>query len=366
MPRPRVEEQVELLLEWGVDIEQGDMVTIFAPEHTMEMVSALHAKLGALGAEPVTIRGRLSTNIGLSGEHVAAFLANHEGEPMTPTHLKALTDASDAIIGIIGGTNLNVVSHVPEETQEARGKAMAPILQGVMEMMEKAVLVMHPTDAFAQHAGMSLPELEDFVYETSLRDWEAQDARQERMRERLEAAEEAHIVAPGTDLTMSLDGMHAINDIGALNFPPGEVFTAPVVDSVEGNIRFDKPGMLRGKEVEDIHLMFEDGVVTDYSARRNEAALESVLGTDTGSNRIGEFGIGMNDDIDRFTKLGSFDEKMGGTIHLALGRAYDGTVGEEREQNQSSIHIDLIRDMSEGRLELDGEVVQENGEFVWE
>lgn len=365
MPRPRVKEQVQLLLEWGVDVEQGDNVTIFASENTQEFVTALYAELGALGAEPVTISGRLSTSVGLSGKHAAAFLANHDGESSTPEHLQALADASDVVIAVGGGTNPHVLSHIPQEIHEQRGKVIAPIIQGVMEM-EQAVLLIHPTDTLAQYAGMSLPEFEDFVYETTLRDWGEQNARQERMRERLEAADEARIVGPETDLTMSLDGMHAINDVGELNFPPGEVFTAPVVDSVEGEISFDKPAMMRGEEVKDIHLTLEAGIVTDYSARRNEDALASVLDTDAGSNRIGEFGIGMNDEIDRITKLTSFDEKMGGTVHLALGRAYDGTVGDGREHNQSAVHEDLITDMSEGRIELDGEIVQEGGEFVWE
>lgn len=365
MPRPRVEEQVELLLKWGIDVEAGDAVTIFAPKHTEEMVNALHAELGARGTEPVTVSGLLSPEVGISGDHFATFLTNHDGDFTAPAHLKALVEATDVVVAIGGGLNPNALNHVPDEIQEARGKVLAPTIQRIMEM-EQAVFVIHPTDAMAQYAGMSLPEFEDFVYGAMRKDWATQDERQERIRERLEAAAEARIVGPDTDLTMSLDGMHAINDVGALNFPPGEVFTAPVVDSVDGEIRFDKPAMMRGAEVEDIRLTLEGGVVTDYNASRNEDALASVLETDSGSDRIGEFGIGMNNAIDRTTKLTSFDEKMGGTIHLALGRAYDGTVGDGREQNQSAVHEDLITDVSQGCVELDGEVVQMDGEFVWE
>jgi len=352
-------------MEWAVDVQSGDTVTIVAASPAKELVTALHEEIGERGAEPVTVMASLDRTIGLSGEHVAEFLSNHESEFETPRHLRALVESTDVMIGILSDTNTRVLSHVPSNIQQRRAKAMAPILQTLMGM-EQAVLTPHPTDAWAQRAGMSLPEYEDFVYGAMLRDWETQDETQERMRERLEAADEARIVGPETNLTMSLDGMHAVNDIGDLNFPPGEVYTAPVVDSVEGEIRFDVPSMMQGEEVADVHLTLEDGVVTEYSARRNEEALESVLETDTGSKRIGEFGIGMNDDIDRVTKQVSLDEKLGGTVHLALGRAYGRTVGEERERNQSDIHVDFIKDMSEGTLEIDGEVVQDGGEFVWE
>jgi aminopeptidase len=353
-----------MLADWAVDIGSGGTVTIVATSPAKELVTALHGEIGKRSAEPVTIMASLDTTIGPSGEHVAEFLSNHDGEFETPSHLQALVEETDVMIGIRSDTNTHVLSHVSNDIQQRRAKAMAPILQTLMGM-EQAVLTPHPTDAWAQRAGMSLPEYEDFLYGAMLRDWETQDEKQERMRERLEAADEARIVGPDTDLTMSLDGMHAVNDIGDLNFPPGEVYTAPVVDSIEGEIRFDVPSIMQGEEVADVHLTLEDGVVTEYSARRNEAALESVLETDIGSNRIGEFGIGMNHDIDRVTKQVSLDEKLGGTVHLALGRAYGRTVGKGYERNQSAIHVDLIKDMSEGRLELDGEVVQEDDEFGW-
>lgn len=363
MPQRRVTEQAELLVDWALDVQAGDMVTIWASPPATELVTALHEKLGARGAEPVTISAALDRTVGLSGEPMAAFLANHEGDFETPAHLQALVDATDVFIAISANTNTNVLSHVPAESQQQRAKAMALIIETIMGM-EQAVATPHPTDAWAQRAGMSLPEYEDFVYGAMLRDWDAQAVTQERMRERLEAAETARIVGPETDLTMSLDGMHAVSDIGELNFPPGEVFTAPVVDSVTGHIRFDKPTLMQGEEVEGIDLTLEDGIVADYSARRNEPTLEALLETDDGSARVGEFGIGMNEDIDRITKNGALDEKMGGTVHLALGRAYERTVGEDRERNQSAIHFDLIKDMREGRLELDGEIVHEDGGVV--
>lgn len=148
--------------------------------------------------------------------------------------------------------------------------------------------------------------------------------------------------------------------------PSGEVFTAPVPDSVEGEVLFDKPLIHQGREMEGVYLEFEEGVVAESSAERNEEALDDLLETDEGARRLGELGIGTNREIDRFTKNMLFDEKMGETVHMALGRAYDENVGEDRERNDSAVHVDMILDTSNGRIEFDGEVVQEDGKFVWE
>jgi aminopeptidase len=145
------------------------------------------------------------------------------------------------------------------------------------------------------------------------------------------------------------------------------VFTAPVPDSVEGEVLFDKPVYHQAREVQGAWLKFENGEVVDFSAEQNEGVLEGILTTDEGSNRLGELGIGMNRDIDRFTYNMLFDEKMGDTVHMALGRAYPATVGEGVEQNDSAKHVDMIVDMSEDSfIEVDGEVVQRNGTFRFE
>jgi aminopeptidase len=145
------------------------------------------------------------------------------------------------------------------------------------------------------------------------------------------------------------------------------VFTAPVVDSVEGEVLFDMPLMAQGREIEDVRLVFEDGEVVEYEAAKNEDVLAAVLDTDEGARRLGELGIGMNRDIDRFTYNMLFDEKMGDTVHMALGRAYEENVPDNRERNDSAMHMDMIVDMSEdSRIELDGEVVQRDGVFVFE
>jgi aminopeptidase len=145
------------------------------------------------------------------------------------------------------------------------------------------------------------------------------------------------------------------------------VFTAPVPDSVDGEVLFDKPVVVQGREVLDARLVFEEGRVVEHSASKNEDVLTSLLETDEGSDRLGELGIGMNRDIDRFTYNMLFDEKMGDTVHMAIGMAYEDTVGEGNERNDSAVHTDMIVDMAEdSRIEVDGEVVQEDGTFRFE
>jgi aminopeptidase len=274
-------------------------------------------------------------------------------------------EEADAVIGIRSDPNTSAMSDVEGKKLAERSRVTKPIQEE--RLSTRWCLTQHPTNAHAQNAGMSLDEYRDFVYNATLRDWEAVEEYQEELRERLEEASKVRVVAGDeTDVTMSVDGMHAVNSAGRHNMPSGEVFTAPVPDSVEGTVLFDKPLIHQGREMEGVHLEFEEGVVVESSAERNEEALDDLLETDEGARRLGELGIGTNREIDRFTKNMLFDEKMGETVHMALGRAYEDNVGEERERNDSAVHVDMILDTSDGRIEFDGETVQEDGKFVWE
>jgi aminopeptidase len=166
---------------------------------------------------------------------------------------------------------------------------------------------------------------------------------------------------------MSIAGNETLNDHGEHNLPGGEVFTAPVRDSVEGTVHFDMPVYRNGREIRGARLVFEDGRVVDHAADRNEEVLTGILDTDEGARYLGELGIGMNRSIDRFTYNMLFDEKMGDTVHMAVGNAYPETVGDDNERNESAEHVDMIVDMSESSaIEVDGEVVQRDGTFVFE
>jgi aminopeptidase len=227
------------------------------------------------------------------------------------------------------------------------------------------VITQHPTAADAQRADMSTAAWEEYVYDAVLRDWATARERQARPADRLAAAEQLRlVVGDRTDLGLSVAGMDAYNDDATENLPGGEVATVPVVGSAEGRFAVDFPVRRDGREIEGTWLRFADGEVVEFGAERNEATLAAALETDAGARRPGELGIGTNDGIDRISHNLLFDEKMGGTVHLALGQAMAECVPESREVNESALHLDLLADAREdARLEADGETVYRDGRF---
>jgi len=352
----RIEEHAKILVDWSTKIEEGDNVVIKASEEAKELVIALKKEIAKKGAKPITIYS--------SNEANRAYFQNFKGEFETPKHVLAMMEKTDVLIGISSDPNLRAMSDVPGETLAEYSKAHKPIQE--VQLSKRWCGTQHPTNAQAQLAGMSLDEYKNFVYNAILRDWQEVHDLQEDLKVKLDEGEEVYIEGPETELTMNIDGMIGVNSDGENNMPSGEVFTAPVVDSVEGEILFDKPLIHQGREINGVKLKFEEGKVVEFSAEQNEVALKDILDTDEGAKRLGELGIGTNRGIDVFTKNMLFDEKMGDTIHLALGRSYPRCVGDDRQQNGSAVHVDMIKDMSEGILKIDDEVIIENGKFFWE
>ncbi|WP_276273425.1 aminopeptidase [Haloarcula litorea] len=356
---PRIREHAAVVVDHSIDLSEGDDVVIDAHPVAEDFVVALHELAADRGANPLVIQERLGER------YQRAFLRNRE-EFETPGHLEALYDAMDAYIAVRGNANVTETSDVDPETTAAFQQAQQPLLE---ERLSKTwCLTQYPAAANAQLAQMSTEGYEDFVWDAVNKDWDAVREHQAQMVEILDPADEVRIVSGDTtDVTMSVAGNETLNDYGEKNLPGGEVFTAPVPDSVEGEVLFDKPLYHQGREVTGVRLVFADGEVVEHSADKNEALLTEVLNTDDGARRLGELGIGMNRDIDRFTYNMLFDEKMGDTVHMAVGRAYDETVGEDVEHNDSAVHVDMIVDMSEDSfIEVDGEVVQRDGTFRFE
>jgi len=356
---PRIREHASVIVDHSIDLGEGDDLVIDAHPVAEDLVVALHELAADRGANPLVVQERLGER------YQRAFLRNRD-EFETPGHMEALYEAMDKYIAIRANANVTETSDVDPETNAAYQQAMQPLLS---ERLSKPwCLTQYPAAANAQLAGMSTEAYEDFVWDAVNKDWDAVRDHQSRMVDILDPAEEVRIVSgETTDVTMSVAGNPTLNDYGEKNLPGGEVFTAPVADSVEGEVLFDKPLYHQGREITDVFLRFEGGEVTEHSAGRNEALLSEVLDTDEGASRLGELGIGMNRDIDRFTYNMLFDEKMGDTVHMAVGRAYEDTVGEENERNDSAVHVDMIVDMSEDSyIEVDGEKVQEDGRFVFE
>ena len=217
----------------------------------------------------------------------------------------------------------------------------------------------YPTAALAQEAGMPTDAFADFLYGAVLLDWDAERERMRRHADRFDAASEVRIVGPGTDLTLSIEGRTTIVDAGGANMPGGEFFTSPVETSANGVIAFTEfPAVYAGRELRDIRLRFVDGVVVDASAATEEAFLLETLDTDEGARRLGELGIGCNPGITRYMRNTLFDEKIDGTVHLALGFGFPEVGG----LNTSAVHWDIVKDLRQGgRIELDGVVVQQDG-----
>jgi len=359
----RVHDHAETLVDWSARIESGDDVILQTAEGTHELAVAVAEKLGERGANLVAMN--------TSDEIYRAYTKAHDGEfDADPGYILSLYENADSVLILDGGRNTTAMADVPSD----RRQGLATARQGIREarMATDWVSTVHPTRSLAQQAGMAYEAYRDFVYDAVLRDWEALAAEMAQLKEILDDGSEVRVVDDDTDLTMSIENRIAVNSAASVaydshNLPSGEVFTAP--EATEGEVVFDVPMTIHDTRVQDVRLVFEDGEVVDYSAAQNEGVIGDVLDTDAGAKRLGELGVGMNRGIDRVTDRILFDEKMGGTVHMALGRAYASNfpAGHEDERNESATHVDLIRDMDEGsQLLVDGEVIQRDGLFRWE
>ena len=373
----RVREHADVLVDWSARVEAGDDVVVSVAEDAHELGVAVAEALGERGASVTTLYGSAELSRAyLKGAEAGADGAGGAGVPDfddDPAVERALFAAADAYLRIGGGRNTTATADVSSETRQAYAKARTDVREARMDT--DWVSTVHPTRSLAQQAGMAYEEYREFVYDAVLRDWEALADEMAAMKDALDAGETVRIVterddAPDTDVSMSIAGRTAVNSAASVaydshNLPSGEVFTAPA--DTEGEVFFDVPMTIDATRVRDVHLVFEDGEVVDFSAGAGEDALAGVLDTDSGARRLGELGIGMNRGIDRFTDSILFDEKMGDTVHLAVGRAYDACLPDGESGNDSAVHVDMISDVSAGsRLEIDGEVVQRNGTFRWE
>ncbi|AEH36436.1 aminopeptidase [Halopiger xanaduensis] len=357
----RVREHADVLVDWSARVEAGDDVVLSVGPDAHELAVAVAEKLGERGANLLATYG--------SGEITRAYLRAHDGDfDENPAHERALFENADVYLSLGGGRNTSATADVPGDTRRAYSNARTEIREARFDA--RWVSTVHPTRSLAQQANMAYEEYQDFAYDAILRDWESLADEMANMKDLLDAGSEVRLVSDGTDLTMAIDDRTAVNSAASVaydshNLPSGEVFTAPY--ATEGEVTFDVPMTLRGEAVRNVRLEFDDGEVVDYGAEQGEEVISEILETDDGARRLGELGIGMNRGIDQYTDNILFDEKMGETVHLALGRAYDACLPEGESGNESAVHVDMITDMSEdSRIEIDGDVVQRNGQFRWE
>ena len=361
----RVREHAEVLVDWSARVDPGDDVVVGVAEGAHELAVAVAEKLGTVSADVVMTYD--------SAEASRAYLRGHDGDFGTGDHELALYERADVVLRLGGGRNTTALADVEADTRQGYSRARTDLREA--RMATDWVSTVHPTRSLAQQAGMALAEYREFVYDAVLRDWEALAGKMARMKTILDEGSEVRLVTerdgrPDTDVAMSIDGRAAVNSAASVaydshNLPSGEVFTAPY--DAEGEVFFDVPMIINSTRVRGVHLRFAGGEVVDYDAERGEDEIASVLDTDAGARRLGELGIGMNRGIDRVTDNILFDEKMGDTVHMALGRAYDANLPDGESGNDSAVHVDMITDVSaDSRLEVDGETVQRDGRFRFE
>ena len=367
MTDPRVERLAELLAGYSLDLREGEVVRIDGAAIAAPLLLALYRAALRRGAHPY---------LNVSLEALTEVLIEEGSDDqlvwVSPTALHEI-EVVDAIATVWADENTRALSGVDPERaarflssrRRLRDRRWARIAAGELRWAG----TLFPTNAHAQDAEMSLAEYERFVYRACHCDdggdpaahWSSTAAELTAHAERLSGARELRVVGPDTDLRIGVDGRRWIAAEGRLNMPDGEVFTSPLETATEGEIRFQFPAIYEGREVEDVRLRFAGGEVVEAEASQGADYLRAVLGTDDGARVLGEVAFGLNYEIDRFTRNILFDEKIGGTMHFAVGSAFPQAGGV----NSSAIHWDMICDLREdGEVYADGELVWRAGRFL--
>jgi len=369
MSDPRVANLARILVHYSTEIQPGDKVLILAYPtmySSMPLVEEVYREVLRSGGHPCFYP--IFQNL-----EYAYYMETNEQQLkwIDPLYSLAVKEF-DCLIHILGAVNTQYLNTIDPERQRIWIKAYAEINQVSMRRQStgelRRVSTMVPTSGYAQDAEMSDEAFENFVYSTTYADidepvlrWQSIHDSQKRLIAWLSGKKAIEVKGPNVDLTLSIEGRPFINCDGKINMPDGEIFTGPIEDSANGWIRFSYPAIFMGREVEGVEIRFVDGKVENASAKKNEAFLHEMLNIDDGSQYIGEFAFGTNKRIDRFIKNILFDEKIGGTIHIALGAGYP----ESGSKNESAIHWDMICDMREGgQVFVDGELFYDAGEFL--
>ncbi|MBW2972072.1 aminopeptidase [Candidatus Woesearchaeota archaeon] len=360
MVEERIARLAKILVEHSTKVKKGEKVVISGDVVAAPLLKEVYTLCLKKGAHP-------SVHSHLPGmAHAYYRYANDEQLKKFPDVAMFESKKADVFIGIWGTTNTRELSGIDPKKMAMRSKVVDPISK--VRMKKRWVACDYPTEALAMEADMSLDEYEDWFYNACNIDYEALQRKYVKLKRILDNGSEVQILGKNTNLKLSIRGMTALDRQGDKNIPDGEVFTAPERDKTEGYIEFSYPAIRGSREVDGIYLEFKNGKVVSARARKNEKFLKEMLKTDKGSSYLGELGIGVNYNINRYTKNLLFDEKIGGTIHLALGMAYPECYVKNKAQgNKSALHWDIVKDLRPqgggGEIRVDGKVVQKNGKF---
>lgn len=349
----RISKLAEVLMEHSLNIREGENVVIRSGFLAKPLIDEFYKKTVNKGAN-------VFVHV-LIDEH-KKYLMENAGEKQlenTNSLYESIYEKADAVLVIEAPENTKYLSNTSPKKNMEYNKILSPVLKKIMD--KRWVLTNYPVEAFAQDACMSLEEYEDFLYDAVLVDYKKMDEEMDKVINIFDAANTVRIVGRETDLTFSIQGRKGTKCSGQNNVPDGEVYYAPVTNSAEGHIYYEFPAIRYGNQVDGVRLEFKDGKIINAKADRNEQFLNQMLDSDEGARYLGEFGIGLNYGIKKFIKNILFDEKIGGTIHLAAGNAYEGSGGD----NRSVLHWDMIKELRDvGEIYADGKLVQKNGIYL--
>jgi aminopeptidase len=365
MPDPRVSKLAKVLVHYSLEIKPGQQVFLQTTPLADELSLAFIEEATKAGAHILTLNA-------ISGADEVFFKNASEAQLdfLMPVR-QQLFETFDARLYIEALSNTRSLAGVDPSRMARYRKTYAPVFKIFSDRSASGefrwCLTVYPTEAMAQEANMSLSDYREFVFGAGMLNdddpvafWKAEARRQQRLIDWLAGRKQAVIKGENVDLTLSLDGRTFIPCAGTENFPDGEIFTSPVEDSANGWIRFRYPAIYDGQEVEDIELWFENGRIVKEKANKNQELLTALLDTDAGSRYLGEWGIGTNYGITQFTKNMLFDEKIGGTIHLAAGLGMPEAGGK----NESGLHWDMLCDMAQSEVTLDGDLFYKDGKPI--
>ena len=365
MSDPRIQNMARVLTHYSLALQPGDRCRLRGPFVALPLLRELYREAlsaGALVSYRITER---------DFAEIALKYGTSEQIGFVPEAMQHEIDELDADLNIWSETNTRQLSQIDPQRmalmQRANGSLTRRFMQRFVEGQLRWCGTLFPTEAHAQDAQMSLSEYEDFVYRACLLDqpdpvaaWRQVHASQQRIVEYLSERRHIQIVAPDTELEYRCAGRRWINCDGKVNFPDGEVFTGPIEDSVSGHVRFSYPSVYQGREAQDVRLTFREGRVVAATAASGQPFLEAMLNLDAGARVVGEAAFGLNDAVRDFTRNILFDEKIGGTMHLALGMANP----ETGSRNRSSLHWDMVCDLHQGEVYADGELCYKAGRFI--
>jgi len=352
----------KLLVDFSLPIRKNDNVIVNANIIATPLVEELYKEILKKSAFPF-LRLALDNQTELFYEN-----CSEEQLKILPNLKVNDTRLADAFINILSEINTKSLTHIRTEKQMIYKKTNKPISDMILKK-DRWTLALYPTIGYAQDAEMSISKFEEFVVKAlkldaknPINEWIKQREYQEKVIKSLKNADEIKIIGERTNLTLSVKNRIFINSFGMHNMPSGEVFTGPIETSANGYIFFDIPTCLSGNEVQGVYLEFAKGKVINATAEKNELFLLKALDTDAGAKFLGEFAFGLNYSIQKSTKNILFDEKIGGTIHLALGNSYPETGGK----NKSALHWDLIKDLRKtGEVLVNNRTVFKRGKFIF-